>query len=80
MSKFLEYLVERVDHDADEYTTVGRVSNLYYARDLAYAVCRLHPGSIVEISHIEVDNSSGVLYKSEIAEYVETVNGCEVAA
>ncbi len=49
--------------------TVG--DSLFLARELAMAFCRISPGAIIEISEVDETNT---------AEYLETVDGYEVAA
>jgi hypothetical protein len=70
MAKHLKYLVEQ-NKDDFGFDTLGRVDSLFLARELALAVCRISPGAIIEISEVDETNT---------AEYLETVDGYEVAA
>ena len=68
--KHLEYLIER---NIDDFgmETIGRVNSLHLARELAFLVCKIFPGAIIEISKVDETN---------LAEYLETIDLCEVAA
>lgn len=70
MKTHLKYLVERNIDDLG-HELIGRVNSLNYARTLAISVCELFPGAIVEISEVDETNC---------AEYLETIDGCEIAA
>ena len=70
MKTHLKYLVER-NIDDFGYELIGRVNSLSYARALAMSVCQTFPGAIVEISEVDETN---------LAKYLETIDGCEIAA
>ena len=70
MAKHLKYLVEQ-NNDDFGWNTLGRVESLFLARELALAFCKISQGAIIEISEVDETNT---------AEYLETVDGYEVAA
>lgn len=70
MAKHLKYQVERCVDDFG-WDTLGRVDSLYLARELGLAACKLFPGAIIEICQVDETNT---------AEYLETIDGYEVAA